>query len=298
MLQVAFSPFAMFPGELMRLHVLGLAFALLLSVPLSAEEPSRPNVLWLCGDDLAAYVHGAYGNKLAHTPKLERLAAAGMRFDRAFCNSPVCTASRQSFLTGRYPRSVGVTVLKTPLPEKETTLAEMLKTAGYNTAAIGKMHFNSNLSHGFDVKIDQPDYRRWLQQKAKSPLPPGVDVQGPWKPFQDPARVWLNSANLPFGAVDADMGGTWLAREAEKYLQARGARRGKQAATGTTKDDGKTDNGDAPFFLMVSFYEPHSPFHFPVEFAGWHKADEFTASKVGPEDDWQIPEIFRGLTDR
>src|SRR6185369_11301712 len=56
--------------------------------------------------------------------------------------------------------------------------------------------------------------------------------------------------------------------------------------------------GDAPFFLMVSFYEPHSPFHFPVEFAGWHKADEFTASKVGPEDDWQIPEIFRGLTDR
>jgi choline-sulfatase len=49
---------------------------------------------------------------------------------------------------------------------------------------------------------------------------------------------------------------------------------------------------------MVSFYEPHSPFHFPVEYRGRHRPGEFAVPKVGPEDDWQIPAVFRGLSDR
>src|SRR6516162_180002 len=55
---------------------------------------------------------------------------------------------------------------------------------------------------------------------------------------------------------------------------------------------------DRPFFLMVSFYEPHSPFHFPVECRGRHKPGDFRAPKVGPEDEAQIPAVFRGLTER
>src|SRR5580700_5751717 len=115
-----------------------------------AASPRRLNVLWICADDHAAYVIGAYGNHRAHTPNLDRLAASGMRFDRAFCSSPVCTAARDSFITGRYPRTIGVTELRTPLPESERTLAHVLKRAGYETAAIGKMHFNSNHLYGFD----------------------------------------------------------------------------------------------------------------------------------------------------
>src|SRR5262249_47223025 len=111
-----------------------------------AEGPRRPNVLWICADDHAPYVCGAYGNKVVRTPTLDRLASGGMRLDRAYCNSPVCTASRQSFLTGRYPRTLGVTQLQTPLPDGEQTLARLLRAAGYDTAAIGKMHFNSDLT--------------------------------------------------------------------------------------------------------------------------------------------------------
>lgn len=240
-------------------------------------ESRHPNVLWICGDDHAPHVMGAYGNRQVRTPNLDKLAAQGMRFDRAYCNSPVCTASRQSFLTGRYPRTIGVTQLKTALPEREVTLAEILKAAGYDTAAIGKMHFNSSLKHGFDRRIDLPQHRQWLQAKGCSPLPPALAVQPPWKPFKDPARVWLNSACLPFGAVDADMAGTYFARQAAQYIQ---------------------EQRPKPFFLMVSFYEPHSPFHFPVEYQGRHKPEEFKAPKAGPEDDWQIPEIFRRLTER
>src|SRR5687767_4051423 len=213
----------------------------------AAESSSRPNVLWLIADDHAAYVTGCYGNKLVQTPNIDALASAGMRFDRAYCNSPVCTASRQSFLTGRYPRSIGVSLLPTPLPEEELTLAEIFQQAGYTTAAIGKMHFNSQLAHGFDVRIDMPQYQQWIKQKGRDPLPEGVEVLGQWKPFRDPASVWLNSGYRPFAATLEDMPSTFIARRAQQYL---------------------LEKRDQPFFAIVSFYEPHSPYRFPVEFAG------------------------------
>src|SRR5262249_48490252 len=158
----------------------------------------RPNVLWVVADDFAPYVCGAFGNKVVKTPNIDRLAAEGMRFDRAFCNSPVCTASRQSFLTGRYPRTLGVTQLSTPLPQAETTLSELLKKAGYDTAAIGKMHFNSALRHGFDLRLDLADHRKQLDKVSRHPLPEGIPVLPPWRPFRDPARVWLNAMTSPF----------------------------------------------------------------------------------------------------
>ncbi|MGH7137305.1 MAG: sulfatase family protein, partial [Pirellulales bacterium] len=233
--------------SLLSCFVFGAAAFAFLPTSSAAAEKTRPNVLWICGDDLAAYTLGAYCDRLAHTPNIDRLAAEGIRFNRAYCNSPVCTASRQSFLTGRYPRSVGVTQLKTALPESETTLAEMLAAAEYRTAAIGKMHFNSPLKHGFELRLDMPDYQKALKARARHAIPEGIAVQPPWRPFKDPASVWLNSACLPVGLADADMSGTWFAERAAEYL--RGA-------------------NDGPFFLMLSFYEPHSPFLFPVEYRG------------------------------
>src|SRR5437899_1343969 len=122
------------------LGVLQFAVFLLFAGGAAHASGSRPNIVWIIADDHAPYVYGAYGNTRVHTPNLDRLAAQGMRFDQAYCNSPVCTASRQSFLTGRYPRTLGVTQLSTALPETEPTLAELLAAAGYRTAAIGKMH--------------------------------------------------------------------------------------------------------------------------------------------------------------
>jgi choline-sulfatase len=248
-----------------------------LAHPAEAKESSPLNVLWLIADDHAAYVCGAYGNKIVRTPNLDRLAKQGMRFDRAFCNAPVCTASRQSFLTGRYPRSLGVTQLSTALPPGTPTLATMLKAAGYDTAAIGKMHFNSNLRHGFDLRLDLPEHRKALAARGARPLPAGVAVQPVWRPFRDPASIWLNSACLPYGAVQADMSGTYFALKAEEYLKEKRERR---------------------FFLIVSFTEPHSPFHFPVEYRGKYRPESFTVPKPGPADAEQIPAIFRDLTDR
>src|SRR6516225_3088603 len=110
-----------------RLAAFTLAALLLLAPGARAADPARPNVLWIVADDLAPYTVGAYGCTKVRTPNIDRLAAEGLRFDRAYCNSPVCTASRAAFITGRYPRTVGVTQLSTPLPEGEPTLATLLK---------------------------------------------------------------------------------------------------------------------------------------------------------------------------
>jgi choline-sulfatase len=261
----------------MRLSLLALFACAVLPAPVLAADARRPNVLWICADDHAPYVCGAYGNPVVRTPNLDRLSARGMRFDRAYCNAPVCTASRAAFITGRYPRTAGVTQLPTPLPATERTLATMLREAGYATAAFGKMHFNSELKHGFDERLDLPEFRKALQARGPRPIPADIEVQPPWKPFRDPARIWLNSFCRPYGAVDADMAGTWFAEQAARYLH---------------------EPRDRPFFLMVSFYEPHSPFHFPIEYRGRHNPGSFAVPRVGPEDDGQIPAVFRDLTDR
>jgi choline-sulfatase len=239
-------------------------------------------VLLILGDDHAAYALGCYGSSIARTPNLDRLAAGGALFLRAYANSPVCTPSRQSLLTGRYPHAAGVTLLKTALAEEEVTLADVLGEAGYETAAIGKMHFNSSLRHGFGLLVDLPEHRERLRLAPPPPLPAsdgpgGIETLGPWRPFRDHARVWLNGSYLPFPARNADMAGTFFAGEAARFLR---------------RERGR------PFFLVVSFHEPHSPFHFPIEYRGRHDPERLPLLELGPDDAPQVPLIFRDLTPR
>jgi len=241
----------------------------------SATPPERLNVLVIISDDHAAYVYGAYGNPKARTPNLDRLAHTGVRFTHAYVNCPMCTPSRQSLITGRLPHSIGVTQLETALSDETFTIAELLKQYGYDTAAIGKMHFNSELHHGFDLRLDLRDHRVYLKTRPPRPIPADITVLPEWRPFKDPARVWLNGSYLPYGAHDDDMPGTWFARQAQDYLRNR---------------------TDKPFCLFVSFYEPHLPFRFPIEYRGMYDPGSFDVPEPGPEDDWQIPNIFRNLT--
>lgn len=240
-----------------------------------AAAAELPNVLMILADDHASYVCGAYGNNKVKTPNLDQFAQSGVVFTNAFVNCPLCTASRQSLLTGRMPHDIQVTQLRTALGDDPVTLAELLKEKGYATAAIGKMHFNSARRHGFDLLLDTKDHREFLNQNPPRPLPEGLEVLPPWRPFNDPASIWLNGSYLPYGAYDEDMAGTWFARNAQRFMQ---------------------EHLDKPFFLMVSFYEPHSPFHFPIEYRDRHDPSTFDVPEVLPQDAWQIPEIFRDLT--
>jgi arylsulfatase A-like enzyme len=235
-----------------------------------------PNVLWICADDYTPDACGAYGNRVARTPNIDRLAREGVRLDRAFAACPLSTPSRQSFWTGRYPRSIGVTLSPTPLPDDEITLPARLRAAGYEIAAFGKTHFYCPRPDEFDVRLDFADYHARLDEKGMEPLPRGADVLGPWQPFHDPPEVWLNAGVQPFAAVDGDMFGTYLARNAAEYLR---------------KPHTK------PFFCYVSTFETHSPFNFPADWPFRHRADEFTVPAVTSEDRADMPDEFQSLTD-
>src|SRR5215467_3299060 len=151
----------------------------------------KPNFLFLLADDHAAYVMGCDGNPLASTPNLDRLASEGTRFTRHYCNSPVCTPSRQSFFTGQMPSMAGVTVLKTPLANDKPTIAKQLRGAGYHTAVFGKMHFNQPSRtglHGFEQLMLETDIPKgWKSAVDPKPPAPGIRVSPEWRPFRDPA---------------------------------------------------------------------------------------------------------------
>lgn len=239
----------------------------------------KPNLLYLFADDHAGYVFGADGNRRAYTPNLDRLAAQGTRFAANYCNSPVCTPSRQSILTGQLPHSSGVTVLSTPLDESKPTIAKNLDASGYLTAVFGKMHFNRPGTpglHGFQVAVTEDVAGRLWQQEVKPPqIPEGIHTKPPWHPFRDPARIWLNADKYPFPRYDAGMRSTWTVEHACQFL---------------------TEHRDDQFAVWVSFTEPHSPFDFPIEDRDRFRAQDFPVPEVGPEDAGQIPLIFRDLS--
>ncbi len=192
------------------------------------------NVVVIIGDDHATSVLGAYGNELIRTPNLDRLASQGTTFLHAYANSPVCTPSRQSLITGRYPHATGVTLLRTALSDEQVTIAEHLKEQGYRTGVVGKTHFNSDLSHGFDTLTGRTDYYAFKESLPTRTLPDSIHTRPlPWRPFQTPARAWLNADALPDTTYDAESEGTYFANQAANFIQ---------------------NNQDTSFLLWVGFF--------------------------------------------
>jgi len=101
---------------------------------------SRPNILFLLSDQHHASLMGCAGSAQAHTPNLDRLAAEGLCFDRAYTQNPICTPSRVSFLSGQSPQNHGYFGLGGPTPKALPSLFNHLKAHGYRTAGIGKLH--------------------------------------------------------------------------------------------------------------------------------------------------------------
>jgi len=124
---------------------------------------SKPNVIVILADDLGYGDLSAYGATDLRTPNIDRLIAAGMRFDRFYANCPVCSPTRASLLTGRFPDLVGVPgVIRTHITDnwgylfpQAVLLPQLLKQAGYHTAIVGKWHLglaspNTPNERGFD----------------------------------------------------------------------------------------------------------------------------------------------------
>lgn len=143
------------------LHTLAAAGA----APLARAATRPPNIVFIYCDDLGYGDFGVYGSKIP-TPNVDRMAAEGARFTQFYSANPVCSPSRAALLTGRYPTRVGVPRVLFPtdttgLSLSETTMANMLKSAGYATMCIGKWHLGHHpeylpTARGFDEYFGIP----------------------------------------------------------------------------------------------------------------------------------------------
>ncbi len=159
----------------------------LIALPMSAAsavnnagEAEPLNVVLFLVDDLGWTDVGCFGSRLHQTPNIDRLAQSGVRFTDAYAPACSCSPSRAGVMTGKYPARLGMTAIvekhrgdvapkdaprlpattKPSLPANETTIAEILKAAGYTTGLVGKWHLGDRhhdpKQHGFDVAIGAP----------------------------------------------------------------------------------------------------------------------------------------------
>lgn len=220
-----------------------LSSALALS---AAQNTQRPNFVVIVADDLGIGDVGCYGVQDAKTPHLDRIAAEGIRFTDWHANSPVCSPSRASLLTGKYPQRCGIPQILFSRPdfnvkglrEGELTIAGELKKRGYRTAAVGKWHLGTTpesrpLRQGFDSFFGF--YSGWVDYYSHR-----YYTLGGQPIFHD---LWRGDTEVwEEPAYQTEL----FAKEAKTFI-------GAQTA-------------DQPFFLYLAFGAPHYPMMAPEKY--------------------------------
>jgi len=212
-----------------------LAFLILLTTHLQAAK--RPNVVMLLADDLGYQDVGCYNGPVT-TPNIDSLAVGGMRFTDFYSGCAVCSPSRATLITGRHHIRVGVyswihdPSQKSHLLERETTLAEILKTAGYSTAHIGKWHLGLPTEQRDKPTPDKHGFDYWF-----------ATWNNATPSHKNPNNFIRNEK--PVGQLEG-YSCQLVVDEAIHWL-----------------DEGR--DKQTPFFLNVWFHEPHAPIAAPDE---------------------------------
>ncbi len=248
---------------------------------------ARPNILLITSDQQHWTTLGVL-NKEIKTPNLDRLAARGTLFNRAYCPNPTCTPTRASLITGQYPSQHGAWTLGTKLLEDRHTVGEDYQNAGYRTALIGKAHFqplkgtdeyDSLESYPilqdleFWKKFDQPfygfehveltrnhtseahvgqHYAIWLEEKGCKN----------WRDYYvGPTGTMGNDVKHRWPIPEEFHYDTWIAERTNAMLE-------NYASSGE------------PFFLWSSFFDPHPPYLVPEPWASMYDPQQLTLPTV------------------
>lgn len=209
-----------------------------------------PNILWICTDQQRYDTIGALGNPYVSTPNIDSLVAEGVAFTHAYCQSPICTPSRASFLTGMYPSAVHVNGNGNDcFPETYPLITRTLSDIGYDCGLIGKLHLASAFQR-IEPRADD-GYQYWQYSHA-----PRDD----WKEGHDYAD-WVRSKGQILGELTQNPDGvpvelhqtTWCAEKTIEFI---------------------TDERDCPWLASVNIYDPHPPFNPPQEYREKFKSSE------------------------
>lgn len=241
----------------------------------AGAEPNKLNVLLMFADDFNCDLH-CYGHPQVKTPNLDRLAARGVLFERAYCQFPLCSPSRSSFLTGRRPNTTRVhrnpgggegkaqtsPHFREAIPET-ITLPQLFRNNGYYAARVGKLyHYGVPGQIGTNGFDDPPSWEQTFN-------PSGRD-----KAEEDKIFTLIPKS---YGAVLS-----WLAAEGTDAEQTDGM----IAAQAVKVFEQQRDK---PFFLGVGFFRPHTPYVAPKKYFDLYKPGEIKLAELSADDQTRTP---------
>lgn len=235
------------------------------AVVLQSNAQARPNVLFIIADDLRTEL-GCYGSPVAITPTIDALAKSGLRFDRAYCQKAVCWPSRNSFFSGLMPANLGKTNAENTFREshpKIPSLPEWFKQHGWHTQGFGKILHNGQddpPSWSRPHFFPPPKHYALPENKDKHPIINRSDPENKGNPL-------FEAADVPDEAYEDGI-------TASKAVEAiRSAPEGK------------------PFFYMVGFHKPHTPFNAPTKYWDLYTRENIPLSPI-PSPPENAPRAF------
>ncbi|WP_343211942.1 choline-sulfatase (plasmid) [Aliisedimentitalea scapharcae] len=212
------------------------------------------NIVIIMADQLAPHYCGAYGHKVAKTPHIDALAARGMRFDAAYCNSPLCAPSRFALMSGQLISRIAAYDNASELPASVPTFAHYLGALGYHTCLSGKMHFVG------------PDQKHGFQDRVTTDIYPADFAWTPdWEAPDERIDKWYHNmqtvkeSGVAVATFQTDYDDE-VGFAARRWL----IDRGRDRAQGQS----------APFALVASFIHPHDPYVAKPEFWDLYSDDD------------------------
>ncbi|MCC6165912.1 MAG: sulfatase-like hydrolase/transferase, partial [Caldilineaceae bacterium] len=203
----------------------------------------RPNILWICTDQQRWDTIHSLGNPHIHTPNIDRLVREGVAFTHATCQSPICTPSRASFLTGLYPSSVhGCMNGNDVWDEAAPLVTKRLKDVGYDCALAGKFHL-AGAAYRLEPRPQDDGYRVFDWSHDPNDRWPAGHAYADWVRGQGYSLADLHKS--PDGIPAALHQTTWCADRAIAFM----------AAPHST-----------PWLMSVNIFDPHAPFNPPKEY--------------------------------
>ena len=223
-----------------------------------------PNILWICSDQQRYDTIEGLNNSYIHTPNLRKLMDQSATFTHAFVQSPVCSPSRASFLTGRYPRTSGLRANGQRIRPTERLISRMLADYGYECGLVGKLHLapgidgqkEQRIDDGYDIfrpswspwsgSPNTNDYLAWCQSKG---------IKGV-RPSEIQSIPGMETHNGPYGfPIDPKFTQTaWCADTAIDFI--------------------KTHGRISPWMFSVNWFSPHNPFAPPKEYYDRYDPDK------------------------
>ena len=197
----------------------------------------QPSVLVVMYDQLTPSALGCYGNPVVRSPRIDALASAGVVFDAAYANSPLCSPARSCMMTGQLPSATGGYDNASYWPSTVPSVAHYLRAAGYRTVLSGKMHFvGPDQLHGFE------------ERRTTDIYPADFGSTPDWRHPEERIDWWYHNMSSVTGAGVAEVTNQLLYDDEVGHQAIR-----------ALHDIARQDDG-RPFFAVASFAHPHDPY--------------------------------------